>query len=317
MKKFKNAVKILYLLIFAYICTMYIGLVVFDDRYELQDKILYAFFFLVFFISTMIPYLFYSFFISRGIKASRKDNLSNIDFNNDKKYYRDIIKNYNPVLLSYIDDFKPIEKKDIISLLMSLQLKRKLIMAENGIEVIDNDSSDLSECEKYVLESISNGVCNINSDLLKNSVVRDGFSNKLIRSEDMMVISRRIVTRIVSLVIWIIVCFYLGGFLMSFENSILFIFGFFIFLINILSIQGYFIYIISYAFHQFTSYVRTDEGEDINIKLEGLKIYIKDFGNLKNKDNNELSLWEDYLIYSVMFNVNKDIINKYSKLVNM
>ena len=55
----------------------------------------------------------------------------------------------------------------------------------------------------------------------------------------------------------------------------------------------------------------------IYVKLEGLKVFLKDFGNMKDKDSNELILWEDYMIYSVLFRINKDAINKYSKYINL
>ena len=62
-------------------------------------------------------------------------------------------------------------------------------------------------------------------------------------------------------------------------------------------------------------YIRTKKGEEINQNLEGLKNYLKDFSSLHEKDEKSLALWEDYLIYSVIFSQNtivvKNIWNKY------
>ena len=63
------------------------------------------------------------------------------------------------------------------------------------------------------------------------------------------------------------------------------------------------------------SYIRTKKGETLNENLEGLKNYLKDFSTMHEKNEESLTLWEDYLIYSVIFNQNtkviKNILNKY------
>ena len=56
------------------------------------------------------------------------------------------------------------------------------------------------------------------------------------------------------------------------------------------------------------SYIRTTKGEAINEKLEGLKNYLKDFSLINEKSEKSLILWEDYLIYSVIFNQNTKVV---------
>ena len=62
--------------------------------------------------------------------------------------------------------------------------------------------------------------------------------------------------------------------------------------------------------------VRTKKGEQVNEKLEGLKKYLEDFSSLENKSEEELILWEDYLIYSVIFNQNEKIIKEYREKID-
>lgn len=66
------------------------------------------------------------------------------------------------------------------------------------------------------------------------------------------------------------------------------------------------------------NYIRTTKGEAINEKLEGLKNYLKDFSLMNEKSEESLILWEDYLIYSVIFNQNvkvvKSMCDKYIKI---
>jgi uncharacterized membrane protein len=60
---------------------------------------------------------------------------------------------------------------------------------------------------------------------------------------------------------------------------------------------------------------RTDKGEEINKKLEGLKIFIRDFSILNGREKKELILWKEYLIYSVMFNINKKVLKEYNESI--
>ena len=64
-------------------------------------------------------------------------------------------------------------------------------------------------------------------------------------------------------------------------------------------------------------YFRTQKGEDINEKLEGLKKYLKDYGDMKNKEAEMVNLWEDYLIYSIIFGENDIAPLKYLKYVKV
>ena len=65
------------------------------------------------------------------------------------------------------------------------------------------------------------------------------------------------------------------------------------------------------------NYKRTEFGNDINSKLEGLKNYIRDFSILSEREKKEIVLWNDYLVYSVMFNKNEKIINEYKDKVKL
>ena len=66
-------------------------------------------------------------------------------------------------------------------------------------------------------------------------------------------------------------------------------------------------------------FVRTKKGLELQSKMSGLKNYIKDYSELAEKDLNQLKLWDDYLIYAVIFNLkgNLDIEARklYEKLI--
>jgi len=93
-----------------------------------------------------------------GYKKYFKEKLDKIDFKNDN-YYREIISQYSPGVLSYIDDFK-LDEKDIVATLMSLELKHKIKITDNNIEIIDSNEENLDENEKYILVNIENNKLN-------------------------------------------------------------------------------------------------------------------------------------------------------------
>ena len=62
---------------------------------------------------------------------------------------------------------------------------------------------------------------------------------------------------------------------------------------------------------------RTKKGRELNQKLEGLKNYLKDYSLMDEREAKEIELWEDYLIYSVMFGQNKKIIEEYEKHIEI
>ena len=62
-------------------------------------------------------------------------------------------------------------------------------------------------------------------------------------------------------------------------------------------------------------YFRTEKGEELNKKLEGLKKFLQDYTLLDKQNMQGVTLWEDYLVYSVMFNQNKKIIEEFEKYI--
>jgi uncharacterized membrane protein len=76
------------------------------------------------------------------------------------------------------------------------------------------------------------------------------------------------------------------------------------------------IYNVAYNFKSNTEpFKRTEKGEKINTNLEGLKNYLKEYSLLEKRNYEEIGIWEDYLIYSVIFKQNskltKEITEKY------
>lgn len=257
-----------------------------------------------------IPYI--------GVKiAYKKFSKERLDKTDSKSehYYREIISQYSPAVLSYIDDFK-LEDKDIVTTVMALELKGK-IKIENEISVIDNNEDDLEENEKYIFDHIKNKqLKNINAIDFQSSVMRDCKKNGFL--EEKNDIKRKIVRNIVILVfIYILIKSGIGFSIIDKlpENEfivLLIMAGMLIgFLAMIILPFVAMVYIFSYlSMNAVNPYKRSKNGKQINLKLKGLKNYIKDYSLLDEKKYSDLLMWEDYLIYSVMFGQNDKVVKE-------
>jgi len=257
-----------------------------------------------------------------GIKRFKKDKLSEIDFKKHEAYYRDILKNYSPAELSYIDKFEILPQNDIAASLLSLELNKNIYL-DNKIQINNTyTENNISSNEKYILDSIEDGIItNLNETEFTTKVKEDAIRNGLLKESKIEwgKFTRVLILSISFMALMIFICITLFSDFVSNPTNIadwkLFILMFAILLILYLpiSIGIYFnTYIVKMKKN---SYIRTKKGEELNENLEGLKNYLKDYSNIHEKDEKSLTLWEDYLIYSVIFNQNtkviKNIWNKY------
>ena len=194
--------------------------------------------------------------------------VSDISFEEEGTYFRDIIKKYSMAEVSYIDGFDLDNPKDIICVLLKLE-KEKVIKIEDSKIRILNKEKALKKSEKYLLNHIIDGVLQMDSDLEYIYLVeKECTEDKLIE-----MIPYDNVLKSVSL--------------------------------DMLLGEGL---------------IRAkllDDGKDIYEKLSGLKNFLLDFSNMEEKKRESIVLWEDYLIYSVLFGINKKIIGEYKAVIKV
>ena len=280
----------------------------------IKEYLIIIFFMLLMFLFYTIVSLlkmFYLTIIYVALKIAyrkyNKEKLDKIDFKNDS-YYRDTITQYSPGVLSYIDDFK-IDEKDIVATLMSLELKKK-IKIEDKIKVIEENEENLEENEKYILDKIiNNKVREINIMTFENKVISDCINDDLL--EEKTDIKKKMIKKIlICILIYVVVIigFYALPVLLNgiqSENWVVILLLVTLMLITSLAMFIFpfttIIYIKSYYFmNKLNPYVRNKKSKDINLKLEGLKKYIKDYSLLDQKEYKDMIMWENYLIYSVI-----------------
>lgn len=252
----------------------------------------------------------------------RKENMSEIDLKKYKGYFRDILDEYSIAELEYVDNLCCKEKNTIVATLLKLELLGKIKINEKNIEIIDDNINNLKKTEKYIFNSIKNGKVEIDcSGYIEVFAKRECEDDELIQKNS---IKERNYKKdiIIGLIgsLFMIYCLepiqqYLENLLPQTSlNRILIIIFTFIFPL-IFCIISPMIKEIYYRIKK-DLYIRTKAGEELNEKIEGLKNYIDKYSYIDTKEKEELILWEDYLIYSVIFNMNKKIIEDISNLID-
>ena len=257
--------------------------------------------------SCFFIYILFDYLTERNVQITK---LSRVDFVNDKQLYRDILKNYSPVLLAYIDKMRFDYDISVVSGLLNLKNKGYIETCEDKLNIIKYDFFNLNMPERYIIENIRNGKVE-NANQLRNIVFEDGKRKGLLIPNEKWIgmFPKGMKNLFIFTAIYFFIVYpILEDLILHFNNAVI--------LKDIISITvvlGY-IYVCVYAMKSEENlYIRSKTAKELNQKLEGLKNYIDEYSLLKDKTSEDIALWEDYLIYSVIFNQNNDIIEEYKK----
>lgn len=256
-----------------------------------------------------------------------KTKLSSIDFDNKNIYYRDILNKYSVDLLGFIDHIQFNYPDILIAMLLQLQMKGVLRIENNGIYLNHNiDLNSLSNNEKYLIRNINNNKLIIdNIKDYEQLVIDEGIDKGLLENNELNNIRFFKINKSSSAIFYVILLIFILYLIFLYINKLP-IGDNLVFLalvaFCILSFMPIFIliyiplkFLIYYSKITENPYFRTKTSEEINKKLEGLKNFVKDFSKLEERENKEIILWDEYLIYSVLFGHNKKIINEYKHLI--
>lgn len=261
-------------------------------------------------------------------KKYHKYRLDNSQFKENKDYYRDLLKGYTPLELSYNNNYK-LDDYALIATVLNMENKKILEYKDNKFYV-KNDTSNLDEIEKYIIKNIpKEGVEKITKNRfdLYSYTIEACKNKKLI---ELGKISKKKLIRdiVVSVIIYVIILItwlklepFLENINMEYNPFIsaispVIVFGLFAF-VHLFPIFLVIRYFILFVMTNVKNYKKTILGEEIDYKLAGLKNFIEDFSILSEREKEEVVIWDEYLIYSVMFNDNNKIIDEYKDKVKI
>jgi len=298
---------------------------VFDDWSTAEIYLLG--FAMTFFICSMVlvPVLIAA--IALGIQKGRarrvRDDASFIPIQ-DIDYYRDNLEGLAPAYVSLLIDLNLYGKKDIVATLLSMQNKKAIRFEKNG-RIVQSAAKPqkLDDSELELLYLIKNGKLNSKSALLQwkqNRFIRAkslGYIQGKNQENKTQIAAKYIVIAVLStipaFIIW-------GAFLhfdMFMANSALgwiraFImilaWDFFLFVPWYLAIQQ-----VSYSNRFDVLWERTQLGNEMAEKIAGLARFIHEFSLLSQAKQEQVALWEDYLVYAIVLEENEQIVDEISK----
>lgn len=218
-----------------------------------------------------------------------------IDF--DKGYIRDLPKHCSPAISSLIYDLKIDVYKDYTATILYLCIKKYLNLVKDGdtykVELVkQQDYSNLGRCEKYILDIINNKI-KFDENQFKKEIIKEAQEKELITDK-----KHSKITKLLLILILII-----SSLIITYNiNKIVFTILFSI--IGAISYAGYFILKakienqITFDFVN-TEYIRTEDGKNIALLLNGLKRYIKEYTLIKEKEIDYIQILENYIPYAL------------------
>ena len=273
-------------------------------------------FIMCFFVS-MVEHLFFTIIYLGGVVAIKQFYNEKTDITDKKndKYYRNQLQEQSVAVLGYIKDFST-DTNDLTATILSLQLKNKLKIENKKITVINNNIEGLDNNEIYVLESLDK---NIPIDLVSfsNKVLEDCHKNNLL--EDKGNSKKQLIKKVILSILFIVIINIISVVapilmtLLSKDPSsiltmifLIIIFGCFMldFIAPFIIIPRIVVYNMA---NKANPYVRSKTAQEVNDKLNGLEHFLKDFTIIKDRTSKEIDLWQEYLIYSIIFNQNDDV----------
>jgi uncharacterized membrane protein len=284
-----------------------------EENYELTNC-LWTFNIVVIIIAP----LYYFIYSTREKRKTKKIEKNTIIQNIDFKYYRDIIEEYSPAMLSFILDGTEFDK-DLGASVIYL-INKGYLELQDGNKIIrtNKDSSKLSKDLQLIYNSDVNHLLAFRKLKIKNiieeqqaNIASQTVSQWMKQVEEQVVedglVTERKKYRMISILS--ILCILEAIYTAFIDFDVLHFFSWFlVFLLIFLKWWAY----------DKNKWVKTQKGYEIYTKIVGLKNYIKDYSMLSEKELKEIAIWDDYLIYAIIFNntskLNQEAMEFYKKI---
>ena len=254
-------------------------------------KINIIFFNLLFFVLNIAIFVYVIFRIFVILMKRSNKKYEKIDI----KYIRDYLT-IPPTTMSYILNLDLNIKTDIVAELLSLEMDGYVKRENNKFIATDKQISYLPESDIYLIKNLNNI---INGSYFKKLVEKELIENGYIKEKKDFIIKR--VAMFFSLLLISFIFLFIGN---KINNDIISYLSLsFIFLTTFWFFGCCLIYTI------INNYRRTKKSKDLLPKIIGLGEFLKEFTNINDSKLDELCLKSYYLVYSLIYNLNNDLVN--------
>ena len=280
--------------------------------------------FLIGWFALLAIFLYYSlpitiiYFVERNVSIRIKRDNKKYTTEENILYYRELLDNISPAVISIVDNYKIEPKKDALAGILKLVLSGHVKMDNNTLEVIDKETESLSISQKELYNMIRDGkLDDIETEAWKTECYREATNEGyvyLIQDLNQKHAGEHFIKGIIKFMVIFISSIALIMILNALDVIILTMF----LILFLIVFSGFYIpYLIGYTIYYLlrkSDFRYTEKGEKTKNRIEGLKRFINDYSSLDEKDKKEVVLWDDYLIYAVLFEQNKSIIKDMLKL---
>ncbi len=254
-------------------------------------------------------------------KLEEKIVIKNMDF----QYYRDILDEYSPTTLSFILDGIEIRKDFIASVIYLINKGYFKLTDDKKIERTDKSCEKLPKDLKFLCsheqDMIYIGTTKISEYIRQSEKMQARSNNLRIKWYDLALeeavskglVNERSLGKFGKFSVILI-------YLFVFQSFYSFVLGKYVLLVFSI-ILALIIAIMTYWASDENKWVKTQKGFDLYTKVIGLRNYVNDYSLLSEREVKDVAIWEDYLIYSIIFNnfskLNKDAFEFYKTICDI
>lgn len=268
------------------------------------------FLFQLFLLAISVIYVMVNYIISKIKIYNIEDKITTLDY----EYYREILEETSSGILSFVYN-KRINYIDILISTFLMLEKEKIIKIDynkNNIKILLNESNKLSEYEKYILKILNteskNGI--IQFSTLKKIVKNENFKVNVVElikkssKEKGYYKTKNFTSNVMTYVILINFCITM---FMIFSNTT----------IGVMCLINTFILFFLCYIENKKIYIRTKQGKLLSDKLNGLKKFITDFSIINERQIEEITIWDYYMIYAIVFDLKGKLDREVKTLYNV
>lgn len=323
-QKRKNALFILFVLLCSYIGTLLFMYAIgaFEDSNLLENCLLALA--LTFFVLIMLLFPVLLLALALGLqrgKAKRvRDNATFVSVQ-EIDYYREVLRGISPATLSLLVDLELYGNKDIVATLLQMHNRKEINLQQNGtIEITQQNCNLVEPSERELLQMIQSGTLN------NKKAVSAWKQNRFLEAEEKGCLQKKTVTPqkglqyLYAALISTVVCMVLWAIFLAnevYEN--VFLAFIFLLIIGALMFVPWYLTAREVSYHKRNDILwqRTNLGNELAEKLAGLSRFMHEFSTLSQAQKEQVSLWDDYLVYAVVLEENEKIVKDICKLYSI